>query len=82
MSSYALPTSSLCSLIQSLYLHASSISSASCLFDLATLSVIAAPSLSIYLHLCRNMPFNVSLLIWIHHLVKQSRWLWFSLSFY
>jgi FAD-binding domain/Ferric reductase NAD binding domain len=44
-----------------------------CLFDLATLGIAAAPSTLIYLHLCGNIPFNVSPPVWFHHLAKQSR---------
>ena len=63
MSSYTLPASSLRALLRSLYLLASSISSAYCLFDLATLGVTAAPSTCIYLHFCGNIPCNVSPLV-------------------
>jgi len=82
MSSRALPASSPRALVRSLSPHASSIGSARCLFDLATPGVTAAPSPRIYLRLCRNIPFNVSPPVWIHHLAKQSRWPQFSSSFY
>jgi hypothetical protein len=60
MSSHALPASSPRALVQSLYPYASSIGNARCLFDLATLGIDAAPFPRIYLHLCRNIPLNVS----------------------
>jgi hypothetical protein len=70
MSSYTLPASSLRTLLQSLYLLVLSISGAYCLFDLATLSVTAAPSTYIYLHFYSNIPCYVSPLVWFNRLEK------------
>ncbi|KAF1955404.1 hypothetical protein CC80DRAFT_94370 [Byssothecium circinans] len=82
MSSHALPASSPRALVRSLYPQASSIGSARCLFNLATLGVAAAPSPHMNLHRCQNVPFDVSPLVWILHRAKQSCWPQFSSSFY
>ena len=82
MFSYALLASSPRALVRNLYPHPSSIGSARCLFNLATLGVAAAPSSHIYLHLCKNVPLDISSPVWILHLAKQSRWPQLSSSFY